>query len=247
MTIKIESIVVFTGLQVGVPVSLPHGLINPPRKLVPDIVAPDEGGFLVSADDTDITVTRLAITSPPAVSVWASSWHTIRREFGATQPQPGIQPDGSLIPQPFVINQGVSQTGEAAVSAKMEATIVQNLLANVSTKIAFDTVEYDFGNIANVGLDRFVISEPGRYHITGQYAVTTAGAQSVRVSISINNALVQSTEIAAPLAGLGPTPVIATDLNLATGDFLELFAFTSTAGATIVDTRRPRFSVHSLF
>ncbi|KKN50635.1 hypothetical protein LCGC14_0630620 [marine sediment metagenome] len=249
MGIKIEAIVQFIDLIVDDPVSLPHGLVNPPRKLVPDVVAPNEGGFLVTADDTNITVTRLADESPDSVDVWASSWHTIRREFGSTQPQPGIQPDGSLVPQPFIINQGVSESGEAAVTAKIRALVIQAIPAGVNTKVAFDSIDYDFGGIVNIGLDRFVITEPGRYTVTSKYATTAPGAAfTQQLTIAINGIFVETVEELTASIAFGITPVFASDFNLVAGDFLEVFAFLSAGASTLIaNGREPVFAIHSNF
>ncbi len=247
MAIKIESIVQFTNLVVGVPVSLPHGLVNPPRALVPDVVAPNEGGFEVTADDINITVERLVDTSPDAVDVWASAWHTMRREFGASTPPPGILPDGSLVPQPFVVNQGVSSTGEAAVSAKMRASVTQ-ALPIVDTKLTFDTLDYDFGGIANLALDRFVIIDPGRYAVTARYGTDSVGVNHVqRLSIAVNGILVQATQTSTAIAGRGVTVVFSSNFDLVAGDFLEVFALLNTASSTLTGTRESVFTIHSSF
>ena len=248
MGIKIESIVQFTNLAVGVPVALPHGLVNPPRNLVPDLLVPNEGGFQVTADDIDITVTRLADDSPDAVDVWASSWHTMRREFGSTQPQPGIQPDGSLVPQPFVINQGVSQAAEAAVSGKITASVAQVLPAAADTKLTFDVTDYDFGGIVNIGLDRFVIVTAGRYSVEARYGTQSVGANHVqRLSIAVNGILVKATQTLTSIAGRGVTVVFASDFDLAVGDFLEVFALLNTGASTLTGLRESMFAVHSNF
>ncbi len=250
MGIKIESIVQFTGLVVGVPVSLPHGLVNPPRNLVPDIVAPNEGGFQVTADDIDITVTRLADESPDAVDVWASSWHTIRREFGSTQPQPGAQPDGSLVPQPFILNQGVSSAGEATAAGKMRNTVTQAIPAGFpDTKLLFNTLEYDFGNIVNLPLSRFVIASPGRYAVTAKYGtVAPIANHTQRLTIAINGILVEATETLTGTVGFDVTTEFASDFDLTAGDFLEVFAFTNNASSTVIPQGlNPEFAIHSLF
>lgn len=98
----------FAGLAVGVPASLPHGLNFNGRALVPDEVIPQIGGFTVTADATNVTVTRTD-SSPAAVSILIKAWPSSMRAFGATNPAPGIQPDGSLALQPFVFNAGGSE------------------------------------------------------------------------------------------------------------------------------------------
>jgi hypothetical protein len=92
---KLKNILAFTGLTVGVPVVRAHGLTwNPDRKVIPDICLLDEAGYTVTADDTNVTITRT--TGPADVNMLVESWHTIERAFGASSIV-------HLTPQPIVI------------------------------------------------------------------------------------------------------------------------------------------------
>ena len=112
MTVRLLNIVRFSGLVVGTPTALPHALITAgARAVIPDVLIPNVGGFTITADATNVTVTRLTGADPAAVDVLAESWHTFLRTFGATNPQPGVLPDGSLVPQPFVLSPGGGSGG----------------------------------------------------------------------------------------------------------------------------------------
>jgi len=93
----LKNILSFTGLVVGVPASLPHLLNVNGTSVDPDLVLPDiVGGFTVTADATNVTVTRL-VGSPAAVDVYVERWHTI--EY--------VTPSGGLAAQiPFVVTGG---------------------------------------------------------------------------------------------------------------------------------------------
>ncbi len=116
MANRLTNIVRFAGLVVGVPTAIAHNLNQDGRALVPDEVNPAVGVLTVTADATNVTVTRVAAVDPAAVDVLVKSWHTVDREFGSYQPSPGIQPSGSLAPQPFVLQPGSG--GGAAVAGR---------------------------------------------------------------------------------------------------------------------------------
>jgi hypothetical protein len=102
---QLTNIVRFNGLVVGVATLLPHNLTAPNgRAVIPDVLLPSAAGFTVTADATNVSVTRRTAADPAAVDILATSWHTIFRAFGANNPAPGTQPDGSLTPQPFVVD-----------------------------------------------------------------------------------------------------------------------------------------------
>lgn len=76
MAATLKTAFTLTGLVIGTPVVTAHGLNwNPSRKVVPDFIALTESGYAVSADDTNITITR-GPEAPATVTVIAESWHT---------------------------------------------------------------------------------------------------------------------------------------------------------------------------
>ena len=94
MTTQLFSILRFTAAAPGVPVVLPHGLAFPARLVVPDVILPSAPGFLITADDTNVTVTNQSgVVADIDCFCWAI--HTYERAFGATQTV-------ILTPQPFV-------------------------------------------------------------------------------------------------------------------------------------------------
>jgi len=88
----LKNILAFSSLAVGVPVVLPHRLNVNGIPALPKTVEPDVGGFVITADATNITVTR-TVTGPAAVNVLVEFWHTIESVV------PLVPPPGKLIGQ----------------------------------------------------------------------------------------------------------------------------------------------------
>lgn len=89
----LKNILSFTGLLVGVPVSQPHLIcINSVGK-IPQTLAADEEGFILTADATNVTVTRTANATTGSVNILVERWHTIE----------DVEPPGGLSASfPFV-------------------------------------------------------------------------------------------------------------------------------------------------
>lgn len=104
MATQLKNILSFSGLVTGTPVSLPHGLNLNGVGVIPDLTSPASGNFTVSADATNVTVTRKT-GDPDSVSVFVIYWHSENRVFG----QAGT-PFSQLAPAPFVTQPG---TGHA--------------------------------------------------------------------------------------------------------------------------------------
>lgn len=103
------STVAFNGLVVGVPTSLPHGLRHDGMGIIPDLVLPDEPGFTITADATNVTVTRPDAGLPANMQVLAVRYHSIVRAL-----TPGL---ANLIPQPFIPNFGTGLGGGGTLDA----------------------------------------------------------------------------------------------------------------------------------
>jgi hypothetical protein len=104
MASQIFNIVRFTGLDNGVPTALPHGLNLDGIKLTPDQCLPSAGGFFVSVDDTNVTVTREP-GAADSVDILVSYETSSDRVFGPSNPQPNADGTpsglGHLDPNPF--------------------------------------------------------------------------------------------------------------------------------------------------
>lgn len=85
----LKNIVQFEGLVIGVPTALPHRLNVNGRPVTPKIGGGDQSGFDITADDTDVIVTRTG--SNADVNVYVEYWHTIESVT------PLIPPPGKLI------------------------------------------------------------------------------------------------------------------------------------------------------
>jgi len=138
MTI-LKNILRFTGLVIGVPVALPHRLNVREIPVVPRIVLPGEGGFVVTADAINVTVTR-TVAGTADVDVYVEFWHTIE----AVVPLPG-QLAGLV---PFILDPGPGGVASVNPSALPEQWAQQNVAAGqtnvaLSTQVStnFDTIK----------------------------------------------------------------------------------------------------------
>jgi hypothetical protein len=101
----LKNILNYTGLVVGVPVALPHLLnVNGVAK-IPRIGGTNAGGFTVTADATNVTVTRTADAQSGAVRVYVEFWHSMED----VEPPGGIPP--GYFPFFFAGGGGGGQTG----------------------------------------------------------------------------------------------------------------------------------------
>lgn len=98
----LKNILQFTGLVVGTPVSLPHLLELNLTKVVPNLIALSAAGFAVTADNTNVTVTRQASATTGNVNIYVEQWHSIE----TVEPGAGL-PSGDF---PFVISAGGSSS-----------------------------------------------------------------------------------------------------------------------------------------
>ncbi len=102
----LKNVLRFTGLVVGVPSVLPHLMSINSVAIAPRLVIPQNSGYIVSADATNVTVTRLP-GAGGALDVYCEYWHSIE----SVLPLPG-QLVGLT---PFVLNPsglGLTLTGE---------------------------------------------------------------------------------------------------------------------------------------
>lgn len=134
MSTILHNIVRFTGLTVGVPIALPHKLNRNGVPAVPKIGATNAGGFTVTADATNVTVTRGA-SAGPAVDVYVEVWHSIED----AEPPGGLD---ALIP--FIIESSVGgggpPTGPATAIAFFDAG---GLLSGDAAKFYLDLATKD--------------------------------------------------------------------------------------------------------
>lgn len=112
MATQLKNIVRFTNVAVGATVALPHGLtISPPgggdQGVVPDVLLPSRGGFTVTANATNVSVTNNT-ASIASVDVLAEHWHSMERAFGDVAVE-------ELTPQPFVVN--LDASGAAGIGS----------------------------------------------------------------------------------------------------------------------------------
>ncbi len=104
MASQIYNVVRFSGLQNGVPTPLPHDLNLDGIPLTPDQCAASAGGFSVTANATDVEVTREP-GAPDFVDVLVKYTNSPDRVFGPSNPQPNAAGTpsglGAILPTPF--------------------------------------------------------------------------------------------------------------------------------------------------
>jgi hypothetical protein len=89
---KLKEILQFGEVAGGATVSLPHGLNDGDKALVPDYLEEDTAGvFDITADDTNVTVTNLG-AGDAEIDVLCEHWHSTPRQLGG---------DDNLTPQPW--------------------------------------------------------------------------------------------------------------------------------------------------
>jgi len=152
MTI-LKNVVAFSGLLIGVPVALPHGLNVNGTPVVPQLVLPAAGGYTITANATAITVTRLA-TGAAAVQVFAERWHSIEDVLPVTE-LAGLVP---FIPNltgvsgtTTVVSDGVSIDGDgslgdplAVIDAGVTPTLTVTAIRAATTSIIVGAINrYD--------------------------------------------------------------------------------------------------------
>jgi hypothetical protein len=129
----LKSMVHFSGVNPGQSVTLPHGLSNNFRPVVPDVCTPDNGNFVfVAADEFTITFQNTG-TIAADCDVLCESWHTIERAFGATQ-------SVSLVPAPFIPAGGGGGAGQQVIktiSAGTAFATSQEVVFSNSNGISF--------------------------------------------------------------------------------------------------------------
>ena len=103
----LKNIVRFIAVAGGATATLPHGLNQDGRGgLVPDETKLNNSSFsVVSADATDVTIINNG-AAPGNCDVLLEYWRTPNRVFGSTNPVPGTDPNGNLVPNPFNVATG---------------------------------------------------------------------------------------------------------------------------------------------
>ncbi len=99
MATTLKNVIQFTGLVVGVPQSLPHGINLDGRALTPQFTTPSEGPFDVSVDNTNVTVERTASSPDGDVDVYVEYFYSPESVF---PPPEGTFPAGI----PFILSPG---------------------------------------------------------------------------------------------------------------------------------------------
>ena len=119
----------FQNLVVGVPSSLPHQINVNGHAVIPQFIAADALGFVITADDVNVTVTRTPNASSGDVKVWVQKEHTI----------PDVEPPGGLA-FPFVVFGSVPGAGIYA-SCLFNETLEPNGMLSSKGIAAYQVIE----------------------------------------------------------------------------------------------------------
>lgn len=137
MSTRLIQVLTFTNVAPSATVAQAHQININGIQTKPDLVAADTGGFTITADATQVSVTNNN-PDPTTVHVWLERKHSIPRELGAL---------ANLSPQPFVFASGGGGGGGGA-SAVFQwnvgvpwATVYAAMTALTGPKICL--VEYD--------------------------------------------------------------------------------------------------------
>lgn len=98
MATQLINVVSFTGLVVGVPTTLAHGLNINGTGVVPDVLFAGEAGYSGSVTSTTITVTRPS-GAADSVDIFVWRIHSSPRSLGALS---------NLTPQPFIVESSIT-------------------------------------------------------------------------------------------------------------------------------------------
>lgn len=217
MATRLFNIVRFAGLGVGNPTVLPHFLNVDGRAVIPDEMLPSAGGFTIAGDDTNVTVTRLTSSDPGSVDVLVKSWYSPSRAFGTTPP-PGAQPDGSLVPQPFVgaaLSAGLWNLDVPAIAVAGPVAAEVNQLIRVQDDAGGFNVNLPAISAANQGQPIVIKKISGNLNVVsvvpngadtidgiGSLDFGTTGSAAVIVSDGVSNWNIVAVSTAAIAAGL---------------------------------------------
>jgi len=104
MATRLIQILSFVDVPPATSVPLPHQINVNDVPMAPDFVALDAGGFSISVNELEVTVTNTS-GALASVNVWLELKHTIARVFGAAQTT-------TLVPRPFVAAAGGGGGGD---------------------------------------------------------------------------------------------------------------------------------------
>lgn len=211
----LKNILSFTGLGIGVPASLPHGLNRGTGPATPRLIAANAPGFTITANAINVTVTRT--TGGAAVSVYAELWHT----YEDAEPYPGL----ALANFPFVIDANGAGGGGGG------SNIILDNQGVVLPGNPFATLDFTGGGVvaANAGAGLATITIPGTVTTdgititgdgsTGNPLVGVAAPASVVVDgVTITGDGSLSLPLAVIPSGLDELVQVATDGVTITGD-----------------------------
>ena len=130
-------------------------------------------------------------------------------------------------------------TGTVMVSGNMPAFSVymgsnQAISNNTTTKIAFDTKDYDTNTNYNTSTYRFTPTVAGYYQISGAIGVTSAITGSIGLALAIqkNGSQIGQTIGTASSSFPGPAVSRLVYLNGST-DYIELYVYTNAGNITL--------------
>ena len=140
--------------------------------------------------------------------------------------------------------------GSGAHMAKMSRSVAQSISTSTSTKVAFDTEEFDVGGIADITTnDRFDITRTGKYLVTATWRLLDlADGERLRVTIHVNGSPVFENETVSSAATHDPSVTLSEIVSLNSGDYVEMYISHThgTSKNTATGDSEPRMSIAQL-
>jgi hypothetical protein len=140
------------------------------------------------------------------------------------------------------------QISTTTYAARMSRNSTQSIGNNTPVKIAFDTVDFDIGGIADATTnDRFDIKRSGKYLVTASLGLPNIDSgEYLTVRILKNGSEVHESRTLSPAVNTFISTVATDMLDLVAGDYIEMQVQHIEGGALNTDTTaafRPRMAV----
>jgi len=135
----------------------------------------------------------------------------------------GVTVDGCLMKDTLLHNK---------LSWQMSTTSTQALTSGANNLISFSTVDWDtYGGIASTANNRVTIPVTGKYLVRMNTSFDDS-SRTIRISFFVNGALVKEGTNSSALT-VRSWGGMHTVLNLTSGDLLQVYIYTTTAGVVV--------------
>ncbi len=206
------------------------------------VEAPEDSAFLTLSDSTNNTQASIFMGTTSPDGRVTGDRGSLYIDTASGQLYQNI--DGTTDWNPFT-------QGTTTHMAKMTRDVAQTILNNTYTKIAFDTIEFDTGGIADATTnDRFDIKKAGVYLIHGGISFPNIDAgEIIEAIIDLNGTRIGIMSNDSGGTNFAPEAEVSRVLRLEVGDYLEFYTrhIEGASQDTFTDiSRKPFMSVTEL-